>query len=216
MKLKTYILNLPKRQDRRKSIEKGFYGKDLFDTEILCPIIHVVPRISHWLSFQQSVVKAKEQQLPCFLFCEDDHIFTQAFDESKLVELIDEVDAMEADLLLGGISWMESPLQITNQLFWVDKFNGIQFAVIFSRFYDRILDYDMQKDDIVTEIVLSNLSDRIFVCYPFISVQKEFGYSDVTIKNNQDGYVTDLFKNTRKKLDIQNKVRQYYLDIVDR
>lgn len=216
MKLKTYILNLPKRLDRRKSIEKEFYGKDLFDTEILCPIIHEVPRISHWLSLQQSVVKAKEQQLPCFLFCEDDHIFTQAFDESKLAELINEVDAMEADLLLGGISWMESPLQINDRLFWVDKFNGFQFAIIFSRFFDRIIDFNKQGDDIITEIALSNLSKRIFVCYPFISIQKEFGYSDVTVKNNLDGYVSSHFEDVEKKLDIQNKVRKFYLNIADR
>ena len=113
--MKTFILNLPQRLDRRKSIKTEFCDKVLFDTEFVCPVSHEVPRISHWLSLQQSVVKAKEQQLPCFLFCEDDHIFTQAFDESKLVELIDEVDAMEADLLLGGISWMESPLQINDR-----------------------------------------------------------------------------------------------------
>ena len=213
MKLKTYILNLPKRLDRRKNIEAEFSGKELFDTEFFCPIIHAVPQISHWLSFQQSVVRAREQKISCFLFCEDDHIFTQAFDESKLVEQINEVDAKKGDLLLGGISWMQSPLQINDRLFWVDKFNGFQFAVIFSRFYDRIIDFNKQGDDIITEIALSNMSKRIFVSYPFISIQKEFGYSDVTKFNNQEGYVSSHFEDAQKKLDIQNKVRKFYLNI---
>ena len=213
MKLKSYILNLPKRSDRRKNIKAEFYDKELFDIEILCPVSHEVPRISHWLSFQQSVVKAKEQNLSCFLFCEDDHIFTQAYDESKLVKLITEVDAIEGDLLLGGISWMQSPLQINDRLFWVDKFNGFQFAIIFSRFYDRIINFNKQGDDVITEIALSALSKRIFVSYPFISIQKEFGYSDVTEFNNQKGYVSSHFEDVQKKLDIQNKVRQFYLNV---
>ena len=49
----------------------------------------------------------------------------------------------------------------------------------------------------ITDICLSNLSSNIFVMWPFISVQKEFGYSDVTFFNNTPNYVGKLFEKTR-------------------
>ena len=203
---------MPRRKDRKLSVISEFQGKRLFDIKFVTPVAHEIPRVSHWLTFQHLTEKAKETQLPLFLFCEDDHVFTPDFDEHRLEKLVEESDQMEADMLLGGISWMQSPLQINERLFWVEKFNGIQFAIVYQRFYDRILSFH-SGEDVITEIALSGLSDRIFVSYPFISIQKEFGYSDVTASNNQQGYVDELFEKARKKFDIQNKVRNYYLNL---
>ena len=46
--------------------------------------------------------------------------------------------------------------------------------------------------------------------WPFISVQKEFGYSDVTFFNNTPNYVGKLFEKTSKELSVLNKVKKYY------
>lgn len=211
MRLKTFILNMPQRQERKMSIEKEFENKSFFDTELVCPVTHKEPHISHWLSFKQAVERAKDMELPVFLFCEDDHVFTKAFDERKLERLIYEADVLEADLLLGGISWIRTTLQINERLFWTKQFNGTQFVIVFSRFYEKILERKQLDCGVVTDFTLSELSNRIFIAYPFISIQKEFGYSDVTPKNNKKGYVRDLFKGTERKLEIQNKVRKFYM-----
>ena len=39
------------------------------------------------------------------------------------------------------------------------------------------------------------------VLYPFISRQKDFGYSDVTASNNNKGHIEDLFDKTEARLD---------------
>ncbi len=51
--------------------------------------------------------------------------------------------------------------------------------------------------------------------YPFISTQKEFGYSDVTNENDKTNRIEKLFDETQQKLEILNKVRNYYLQLTD-
>lgn len=41
-------------------------------------------------------------------------------------------------------------------------------------------------------------------------MQKEFGYSDVTILNNEKGKVERLFKKTSGRLNILKKVKDFY------
>ena len=69
---------------------------------------------------------------------------------------------------------------------------------------------DIFISDDITDFHISSNSDNIFVTYPFFSVQKEFGYSDVTSFNNKEGYVDGLFKGTSIGLDILDKVRTFY------
>ena len=122
---------------------------------------------------------------------------------------IAEADRLEADVLSGGVSWSGDAVQCSDHLFWLKGFNGMQFTVVFRRFYDALLQ-DHPKVSFVTDIRLSELSDNIFVTYPYLSVQREFGYSDVTPCNNPRGHVDWLFRTTREKFRILNKVRSYY------
>ena len=46
--------------------------------------------------------------------------------------------------------------------------------------------------------------------YPFISVQKEFGYSDVTPKNGEQGFVDKCFSETSERLRLLQDVETFY------
>ena len=94
-------------------------------------------------------------------------------------------------------------------IFWLERFNGMQFTVVYSRFYETLIQADTQEG-FTTDIKISELSDNIFVMYPYISVQKEFGYSDVTSSNNKKGYVAGLFQATRNRLHMLDKVKNFY------
>ena len=61
------------------------------------------------------------------------------------------------------------------------------------------------------DLSISDISDDKFVIYPYISIQKEFGYSDLTPINCEKGYVSRSFTHTENKLSLLNKVKQYYL-----
>lgn len=118
--------------------------------------------------------------------------------------------SLGADLLSGGVSWMDMPVQCHGHLFWLDKFNGMQFTVIFRRFYDAILKAGDSSAGQTTDVFLSRITDNIFVTYPFIAIQKDFGYSDVTPANSETGYVEKLFKETSCELRKLDKVRRFF------
>jgi len=102
-------------------------------------------------------------------------------------------------MLSGGYSWFGNAIQVSERLFWADKFNGMQFTIVFHKFYQSILDADF-VESVVTDISLSDITNNKFVMYPFISVQSDFGYSDVTRKNNEiGGMITTYFDDADKK-----------------
>ena len=83
-----YISNLSYRTDRRRSICKQFYHKQLFK-------IHIVPAIQHktgafglWKTFLSIVAKERQNDSPYFVFCEDDHVFTEAYTDDFIMRRI--------------------------------------------------------------------------------------------------------------------------------
>ena len=60
--------------------------------------------------------------------------------------------------------------------------------------FKRILDSRFSSNDVADLFLSSHLPNKLVV-FPFISKQKEFGYSDVTVANNQKGHMS--FKTTR-------------------
>ncbi len=200
--------NLARRTDRKSALEAQFAGKKEFS-------LSIVPAIEHplrgawglWRTFIKIVKSQKDADVPFFVFCEDDHTFTDDYTFERLNASILKADAFGADILSGGVSWFRDAFQCGGNLFWLDRFNGMQFTVIFRRFYDRILEAN-KSEGYVTDIRLSELSDRIFMMYPFISIQKEFGYSDVTFSNNKEGQVQSLFELSMAKFRIMDDVRR--------
>lgn len=94
-----YISNLSYRTDRRRSICKQFYHKQLFK-------IHFVPAIQHktgafglWKTFLSIVAKERQNDSPYFVFCEDDHVFTEAYTDDFIMRRIEEADSLKADIL---------------------------------------------------------------------------------------------------------------------
>ena len=208
--MEVYVLNMPQRHERLKSIEQEFHGKDNFSVHIVTPVRHAIPRVSHWLTFKLLTEQAKSIGQDCFVFCEDDHIFTKDYDEQSFYAIVQQANELKADVLMGGVSWMASPLQVSDHLFWLESFNGTQFVIVFSRCYDKILCSNWEEENVVTDFHISSCSENIFVMYPFISMQRDFGYSDVTSFNNKEGYVKGLFDSTSVGLSILNKVRNFY------
>ena len=63
-----------------------------------------------------------------------------------------------------------------------------------------MLDYSFQDTD-TADGVISKLATNIMVIYPFISEQKDFGYSDVTQSNmEQQGKIREHFARANKHM----------------
>lgn len=210
--ISVYALNLPHRKDRRASICSQFANKEEFNLIIYDALESKNGPWALWQNFYNIVKTESLRESEYFIFVEDDHVFTEAYDWSFLQERIREAQFLNADLLSGGMAVVKQPVLVTAHLFWVSAFNGMQFTVIFKQLYERILSAKT-TEGYVTDIHLSFLAKRKFVMYPYISLQKEFGYSDATSINNTEGRVMQFFDSTQALLEKLHKVNLFYKNI---
>ncbi|SDK92690.1 hypothetical protein SAMN04487898_11342 [Pedobacter sp. ok626] len=205
-----YIFNLPERKDRLEVIRKQFEGRTEFNIQIVHPEIDSNPRRSLWRTLVKVLTnRISDENLQYIIVCEDDHLFTKDYSPDLLDLAIKSALDLNADVLLGGVSWQKYPYQVMKHLFFITEFTGLQFTVIFRNFFNTILHADFSKKPIADKLI-SSLSDDKYLIYPPVSVQKEFGYSDVTPMNNRSGRVDFLFKNTENILYRYDQVLSYY------
>lgn len=207
--ISVYLVNLPERVDRLVHSRIQFSRKSEFHVKIVSGEKRS-DGLGLWKTIQKIIQCERDRNDDFFILCEDDHIFTEHYSPLFLCKCIKEAISFNADCLIGGCSWLECPIQLSENLFWVDKFTGMQFTVIFNNFYSKLLDIELSANSAV-DLSISDISDDKFVIYPYISIQKEFGYSDLTPINCEKGYVSRSFTHTENKLSLLNKVKQYYL-----
>ncbi|TDQ08442.1 glycosyltransferase family 25 protein [Pedobacter metabolipauper] len=202
-----YVINLKKRPERLQSIQHEFLGRNEFKVTIVEAIEHPNGAIGLWQSIRSVFSKVTDEEF--IIICEDDHQFTDAYSPEILASCIDEARKNDADVLLGGVSWFTEAAQIAEYLFSVETFSATQFVVVFSKFYKQILDADFGDHD-SADYKIAALSTKKFILFPFISTQKEFGYSDATSKNDNFGRVTAIFNSAIQRLSLLNQIWKFY------
>lgn len=206
-KIKTFAINVPKRKDRYEHILSVFSDTKAFDFQVKSCIPNEKGNVSLWLTIKQIIEENINE--PYIIICEDDHYFTEDFSEEALLQNIQKAQSLEADILSGGVSWFDIAVQVDKNLFWLKTFNGTQFMIIFKKFFLKILEANFKEKE-SADFKISSLTKNVFVTVPFISKQKEFGYSDVTVLNNEKGKVERLFEKTSGRLSILKKVKASY------
>lgn len=113
-----------------------------------------------------------------------------------------------AELLSGGIGGFGQAVPVGYHRYWVDWFWNTQFIVIYSSAFDTILSYEFQEND-TADGVLSKIIHNKMVIYPFISEQKDFGYSDVTLGNMEyPGKIREFFTRTNAKFKMIRTIQE--------
>ncbi|MFL9485005.1 hypothetical protein ACI6Q2_19630 [Chitinophagaceae bacterium LWZ2-11] len=209
----TFVINLKSRTDRRLHIEKQFSGRNEYNVSMVEAIGHETGAIGLWNTIKKIIFDASKTSVEYVLLCEDDHCFTGDYSCEQLFQNIKIAQQNEADILLGGVSWFKDALQVADSLFWITRFSGLQFAIIFKKFFPSILETQFELGD-AADFKIAELTDKKYVVYPFISIQNEFGYSDVTGKNNAEGHVKELFEKSTQWIQNLYKVRLHYKAIV--
>lgn len=206
----TYIVNLKSRKDRLKHIKAEFNGKPEFHTHFVEACQHEKGTIGLWMSFQKVIKMAVAEENDVIIFVEDDHIFTKNYHWEFLLKNIIEAGKQGVDILSGGVGGgFRNVVPITKNRFWIDHFWCTQFIIIYKRFYNKILEANFGEEDTLDDF-LSDLTPNKMVLYPFISIQKEFGYSDITMSNNTKGNITQIFKKSDEILNVySSKFRKY-------
>lgn len=177
-----YVVNLAYRNDRWNHIKSEFRSKPEFELVRVEGVQKKNGALGLWLSIRGIIEASQERGDRFTLICEDDHKFTSDYSVEFFDKIVQQAEKLSADVLSGGISGYSNVLQATENLFLIEGFTGMQFTVIFNRFFKKLLDADFGLYD-CADLKISQLSEKIFVSNPFISVQKNFTYSDVTSKN---------------------------------
>ncbi|WP_343538729.1 hypothetical protein AB3466_01625 [Sphingobacterium thalpophilum] len=210
--IKTYVINLSHRVERRKNVIKEFSYRSEFDVSIVEAIEEQFGALGLWKTICMIITQAYRQNINYILICEDDHKFTSAYSERKLRQSIEKAHLLEADILLGGASWIEDSVMVDKQLFWTKSFSGLQFTIIFKKFFDKILNANLVNYD-AADHYICNLSNNILLMHPFVSKQRGYPYSDVTPLNNERGRVERLFHYSSAKLTRLRKISHYFKNI---
>lgn len=212
MNIPVYIINLKHRIDRKGFILQEFDNKKEFDIHLMEACNNPVGAIGLWKSIGKVLEEEIDTDSEFIIICEDDHQFTSAYSKERVFKCINEAKENHADIVLGGISGFTNAMKLSSNLFWVEKFSGTQFLIIFKKFFNAILHTDFTKND-SADYKMCSLTEKKFFIYPFISIQKDFGYSDATPKNNIKNRVKDLFSQSMIKLQLLEKVSSFYMNI---
>lgn len=207
-----YVPNLSYRKERKINIYNQFKNRREFKLHIVPAFEHRIGAVGLWKTIQYILKEVIDKDDEFIIFCEDDHHFTEKYNFSYLIRNIKDTQERNADIILGGVSWFRDAIQISKDIFWVEKFSGLQFTIIFKKFYKKIISANFSETD-AADYKISSLSDKKFIIFPFISIQKEFGYSDVTKKNNESGVVDKLYEETSERLHLLNNVNNFYKTI---
>lgn len=204
-----YIINLKHRTDRKEYISQEFANRTEFNVQIIEACQHEIGPIGLWNSIKKIITIAQNKNEEFIIIAEDDHQFTADYSKEKLFNAIEDAKKLNADVLSGGVSWFTGTIQCTRNIYWMEMFSGTQFLIIFRNFFDLILNADFNADDDADYKICSLTNRRFFIC-PFISVQKDFGYSDATAKNNVEGRVEALFQYSSNGIQLLKDVVEYY------
>lgn len=208
LQISTYVINLPKHIDRRESIEKEFCNKPEFLLEIVPAETHKIGAVGLWKSIKKIVKYAMTQSTDdVILICEDDHIFTEAYKRDSLFKYILKGAEYNTQIIFGGVGGVHNMVFVTDGLYWVDKVWCTQFIVIYRNAFQIILDAPFTNEDVADEFLCKILANKL-VIWPFISVQKEFGYSDVTENNTRLGVLTQLFDEANRRFERYNAIKK--------
>ncbi len=205
----TRIINLKHRTDRREHIEKEFAGRAEFSIEVIEACEHHIGAIGLWQSICGIISTASQKDWPYVLICEDDHQFTTEYSPDYLLDCITECETEGGDVLLGAVSWFDSALPVNDKLYWVARFTGTQFMIIYRKFYEKILSADFGVGDNADYKIAALTTGKYFMSKP-VSTQIYFGYSDVTARNAQEGRLEELFSDSVNGIDMLDIVSNYY------
>lgn len=200
MIIPTYVINLPERTERLDHIRKQFDGKDEFDVHIIEACKHSIGAVGLWESIRKIVNLAIANDDDVIIICEDDHVFTGDYSKSHLIKNIIGAYKQHTEVLLGGIGGFNKALPVSAGRAWVNDFYCTQFTVLYKSVFQKIFDepYDNQ---VIADGMLSRITGNIMVCFPFISIQEYFGYSDVTQTFDADkGLLKRMFSRATDRL----------------
>ena len=100
---------------------------------------------------------------------------------------------------------------VSENRYWINCIHSTQFLVLYKSIFQKILDEEYDET-ITVDDALSEITSNKMIIFPFISVQKDFGYSDINQRNGERR-AKRLYSEASERLDLLRKARSHYLEI---
>lgn len=206
----TYIINLPSRTDRRESVGKEFEGRTEFDVHFVEAETHPIGAVGLWESIKKIIkmVVAKGED-DVIIICEDDHIFTPYYDRDKFLSQVLISAELGTHILYGGVCRYGNLVPVTKELFWLDWSWWTQFIVLYRPAFEKILRAEFTEKDVADEFLSQILANKLMI-YPFISKQRNFGYSDIATIHYQEDRHERLFVEACNRTETYLRIIEKY------
>jgi len=153
----------------KKKVRAEFKGKSEFKFISDFPYAGDNKPKRFWDNLKLAVTKAIAENHDYLIICLDSHEFSESYNFIDFQKNIAVAKSKNVDILLGGVYRMKNPIKISDTLFWIDDFRGIQFTIIFKRFFKSVLDVSLNDKDDRDVHKFSSLTKNKMILYPFIS-----------------------------------------------
>ena len=206
----TYVINLLERKDRLLHIQHQFEGKNEFDVTIIEACKHTIGAVGLWESILKIIKIAISNDDDVIIICEDDHEFTKGYSKEYLLDNIIEAANQGAEVFSGGIANFFQAVPVSENRLWIDSFWCTQFIIVYKSLFKKILEEPFDET-VTADGKLSEIISHKMTLFPFVSRQKNFGYSDVTrINQQQEDFLTNGFAESEKRLEKILTVKNRY------
>jgi GR25 family glycosyltransferase involved in LPS biosynthesis len=206
----TYIINLSERHDRLLHAKRQFERRKEFDVTVIEAIKNIDGVVGLWESLTNVIQLAIKQDHDVIIVCQDDHEFTSNYSRDFLLKNIFEAHKQGADMLSGGCVEFGLAVPLSAQRYWVNQMLSSQFIILYKKFFEPILNFDIKNTDL-SHFPISQLTVNKMLLWPFISVQKDFGYSDINPRfHEQKELIHNLSERTLTRLGKINKAYLKY------
>lgn len=177
--MKTLIINLRKRKDRREEILEEVKKLDFLDYEIVDAVENRIGKVGCTLSHQLCCQIAKDWKLPYVLILEDDAYFT---DNAREVFLKSwkAVQKYDWKLFYLGAHLDDTSYQVVDGLLEAKRPLTTHAYIVHESFYDTII---QGGTSLIIDRQLAALSyeNKMYMCDPMISLQRG-SYSNIVNK----------------------------------
>lgn len=207
MGIKTYIIsNKDRRPDRYADVTEQFSNRSEFDVQVTqCVFLDDNRRYGLWLSMMNCIADAKENGYDKCILVEDDAYFTDYYNENTFLKCVNYCENNGYDILHGGIYGTSNPIRNTDlpDLWDISWCWSTHFIVIYKDCYDQLLSYNFDLVHDVEDGVLNKLHLKRAVMYPFMVIQKEYGYTDITF--HTVGHMAEMLRDTNKVFEVSQR-----------
>lgn len=153
------------------NLNKEFQGRTEFE-------IHPVSGSWDWNNLRHVIEQVcRKDEDDAIVVCHEGHHFTGDYQTCSFMGALLESSELGTDMLLGGCRVFGNLVPVSNRLYWVNKFEGSNFFVLFRRSFQPLLDISPNDDENLDEILSRGLSNKLLIS-PFISSNGAKGRAD--------------------------------------